>query len=536
MKAVPGTSVLTPLAPGATLSPDSVLFESRGAVLVLGDDAGVARAVEEVAKNQRVTVFAPGIDEVRLSGRVTAVGTRVAALQGRLGAFRAQVRGPDGLRDIGAASPHRDGLFDLVLDLSRKPLMTMEVAPLGYFAPGEDEAARAEAIRSLQGLVGSFTKPRYFRYQAELCAHSASGLTGCTRCLEVCSAAAILSAGGQIRVDAHLCQGCASCTLACPTGALSFNAPSRDVLRERLVASMTGASPEAVLLVHGQRSTTAVHELERRGGIRALPVDPLPALGEELWLEAFALGARAVGLVDDDGLAPASRSLLRSRVAQARVLLQSLGLQPDMLRFAPLDDLAAWFNEILPSPVQSGHVEAGDAGPAASTVSSSRSDKRPMLLDAVSRLGRNATAGASTELLAGASFGEVCVDRQRCTLCFACANVCPTGALTSHDAGAPRLLFAEDACVQCGLCVAACPEKVVSLHPRFRPQRSARGETRTLNEDQLLACTNCGTPFIGARLLASSLERIKGHPVLARDGRERLMTCPSCRQHAMLQT
>lgn len=395
MKAVSGTSVLTPLAPGATPSPDSVLFESRGAVLVLGDDAGVARAVEEVAKNQRVTVFAPGIDERRLSGRITAVGTRVAALQGRLGAFRAQVRGPDGLRDIGAASPHRDGLFDLVLDLSCKPLMTMEVAPLGYFAPGEDEAARAEAIRSLQGLVGSFTKPRYFRYQAELCAHSASGLTGCTRCLEVCSAAAISSAGGQIRVDPHLCQGCASCTLACPTGALSFNAPSRDVLRERLAALMTEAGPEAVLVVHGQRSSTAVHGLERHSGIRALPVDPLPALGEELWLEAFALGARAVGLVDDDGLAPASRSLLKGRVAQARVLLQSLGLQHDRLRFAPLDDLATWFDELWSNPLQSGGVEAGGAASTASTGSRSRSDKRTSLLNAASRLGVWAAEGKS---------------------------------------------------------------------------------------------------------------------------------------------
>jgi Fe-S-cluster-containing dehydrogenase component len=100
----------------------------------------------------------------------------------------------------------------------------------------------------------------------------------------------------------------------------------------------------------------------------------------------------------------------------------------------------------------------------------------------------------------------------------------------------PRLRFAEDACVQCGLCQVGCPEKAVSLRPRFRPQAGLREATRVLNEDKLFACTTCGTPFIGAKLLASSFERIRDHPVLARGGRERLMTCPTCRQAALLQT
>jgi hypothetical protein len=67
-------------------------------------------------------------------------------------------------------------------------------------------------------------------------------------------------------------------------------------------------------------------------------------------------------------------------------------------------------------------------------------------------------------------------------------------------------------------------------------QSSLRGATRVLNEDSLLACTACRTPFISAKLLASSFERIEGHPVLAEGGRERLMTCPTCQQAALLQT
>ena len=135
MSAVHCIATLTPLAPNTTAPSDAVRFESRGAVLVIGDDASIAEVVNAVAQHHRTAAFAPGIDRVRFGSRVTTVGSRVAALHGRFGAFRAEVRGPEGMKDIGAASPNRDGLFDLVLDLSRQPLVAAEVAPLGYFAP-----------------------------------------------------------------------------------------------------------------------------------------------------------------------------------------------------------------------------------------------------------------------------------------------------------------------------------------------------------------------------------------------------------------
>jgi len=529
-------ATLTPLAPNTSALPDAVLFESRGAVLVIGDDAGIAPVVEEVAKHHRTTVFAPGIDDVRFPVRVTTVGTRVAVLQGRFGAFRGQVRGPEGMKDIGAASPNRDGLFDLVLDLGRRPLVAAEVAPLGYFAPGPDPAARAEAIQTMRTLVGLFTKPRYFNYQVELCAHGASGLTGCTRCLDVCSTSAIASAGSQIRVDPYLCQGCATCTLACPTGALSFRLPTRDTLRRRLADTLRDSSAPArpVLVVHAQAQAEAVRGAASAHAVLTLVADPLPAFGEELWFEAFTLGAQAVVLIDDDRLAPASRALIAERVAQACLLLQPFGLPAHRVGFVPIGGLTSWLDDLAPS----SDTRAGDLPDARSAAAprATPATKRLALLDAFARLGNGGAAAASAELPAGACFGEVLVDRKRCTLCFACVNLCPTGALSSDDGGTPRLRFAEDACVQCGLCERGCPEKAVSLHPRFRTQADARGATRVLNEDELLACTTCGTPFISRKLLASSFERLKGHPVLAQGGRERLMTCTACRQIGLLQT
>jgi len=528
-------ATLTALAPNTTAPPDAVRFESRGAVLVIGDDAGIAEAVAAVAQHHRTAAFAPGIDSVRFGSRVTAVGTRVAALHGRFGAFRGEVRGPDGMKAIGAASPNRDGLFDLVLDLGRQPLVAAEVAPLGYFAPGPDAAARAAAIGTMRTLVGSFTKPRYFNYQAELCAHGASGLKGCTRCLDVCSTTAITSAGSQIRVDPYLCQGCATCTLACPTGALSFKMPTREVLHRRLAETLRrpSAPPRPVLVVHGQAQAEVVHGAAATRDVLTLAAEPLPAFGEESWLEAFALGAHALVLLDDERLAPASRALIGESIAQARTLLQSLGVPAHRLGFVPVDALASWLDDLA----RSTDAPAGDESGArtAAAPQAPAATKRLALLGAFGRLGSGDAAAAPVELTAGACLGEVLVDRKRCTLCFACVNLCPTGALSSDEGGTPRLSFAEDACVQCGLCERGCPEKAVTLHPRFTPQAGARGTTRVLNEDELLACTTCGTPFISRKLLASSFERIKDHPVLAKGGRERLMTCPACRQISLLQ-
>ena len=65
------------------------------------------------------------------------------------------------------------------------------------------------------------------------------------------------------------------------------------------------------------------------------------------------------------------------------------------------------------------------------------------------------------------------------------------------------LRFAEDACVQCGLCKATCPEKVISLRPQL-DFRAATATARVLKEESPFECIDCGKPF-GVR---STIERV----------------------------
>src|SRR5690606_25945456 len=101
--------------------------------------------------------------------------------------------------------------------------------PPGYRHLAWGGPAGDEALDAFAELVGEFDKPRYFQIDADLCAHSASGNLGCTRCLEVCPADAISSRKGRvesrIEIDPYLCQGVGSCSSACPTGAIQFRLP-----------------------------------------------------------------------------------------------------------------------------------------------------------------------------------------------------------------------------------------------------------------------------------------------------------------------
>ncbi|WPC65887.1 4Fe-4S binding protein [Rhodoferax ferrireducens] len=535
-------AALTPLATGATVSPEAVLFESLGTVLVLGDDASVGEVAEIVARNHRTVVFAPGIEARAFASHVTTVGRKVTAVQGHLGAFQAQVRSASGVSDIGAASPNPNRFFDMVLDLCRRPLWTSELAPLGYFAPGEGAKEQAAAFEAMLALVGKFTKPRYLSYQTDLCAHGVSGFQGCTRCLDVCSAQAIASAGNTVRIDPYLCQGCATCTLACPTGALSFKFPTRDALGRRLEQTLSNPdTAKTVLIVHSSQFAASVQATIAQQGVLSLVVDPLPAFGDELWLRALALGAGTLVLVADELLSPKSRSVIESRVLQMHAALPTLGLARDRLVWLQERDLARWLDEYGAEPLGArGQNELESASNGRRPVSRPSASpswaryKRLAWIDDVRLLGASVGAETTAVLPAGSSFGQVRVNAQRCTLCFACVNLCPTSALKAVDAKTQQLVFQESACVQCGLCVVGCPEKALSLQARFAPQALANMTRIVLHQDEQLACTSCGTPFVSRRLLASSLARLKDHPVMAKGGREALMTCPSCRQREML--
>jgi ferredoxin len=105
-------------------------------------------------------------------------------------------------------------------------------------------------------------------------------------------------------------------------------------------------------------------------------------------------------------------------------------------------------------------------------------------------------------LAPGAPFGGVNLNVEGCTLCHACVTACPTGALSDNPDRA-MLRFTESLCVQCGLCEATCPEKVISIEPKL-DFAAWNAPLRVLKEEEPFNCIACGKPF-GTK---SSIERV----------------------------
>mgnify|MGYP001765617382 CR=1 FL=1 len=59
------------------------------------------------------------------------------------------------------------------------------------------------------------------------------------------------------------------------------------------------------------------------------------------------------------------------------------------------------------------------------------------------------------------------VDKEKCTACGSCADICPPGAITIENDAAS---IAADLCEECGFCAADCPVGAITIDfPHLSP-------------------------------------------------------------------
>jgi len=443
------------------------------------------------------------------------------------------------------ASEARNETFDLVLDLRATPAFTQHALPQGYFfigpAAGVGRMELMQAVLQARNLVDTFEKPRFFNYKQKLCAHSRNEKTGCSACIDVCSASAISSAfeRNAIEVNPNLCVGCGACTTVCPSGALGFAYPpagEQGVRLKTLLATYTRAGgKDAAILLHSQEAgTRLVNDLGRAArldsAIHGVPARVLPlalwhtaSVGLELWLTAIAYGASQVWVLMTGEEAPQYAEAVQAQMAVAQTLLNGLGYQGTHVRLLharDARDLAALDAQLHVAPAQTVGHAAGFAVQA---------DKRATLELALDHLVAQAPSRPEAIALppAASPLGAVALDKDACTLCLSCVNACPAGALQDNQA-APQLRFIEKNCVQCGLCVKTCPEKALSLVPRLSlsPQRK---EAVVINEMQPYACIRCNKPFGTLKAIEAMLTKLSGHAMFQGAAADRLKMCADCR-------
>ena len=510
---------LPPLAPVA-----SVAYESSGRLLVIADSAArVAQAIEGLDAALTIAVLWTGALPAPPVSETEIVTGRLVTLTGYLGSFEVVFEPqPSG---VAQTAP-----FDLVLDLRAVPMFRMHQPPQGYFHAVDGEAlARAQV--ELPEMIGEFEKPKFFAYKESICAHSRSKKTGCNKCIEICSADAITSFGDIVKVDPHLCMGCGGCATVCPSGAMSYQYPLvsdrgaqlKTLLNSYRVASKGQGATPIVLFHNATDGRDAIIALAKSGV--GLPVNMLPletwhvaSTGLDVLLGAIAYGAGHVAVLAAGSEAPEYVDALKTEMALGETILHALGFAGSHFSLLALNDGVIGLQNIAP----------GETVPVPAGFNLSN-DKRSTLEFAIEHFMRHAKVKPEQIVLPAKSlFGAVKVDKQKCTMCMACAGACPESALM--DGGdVPQLKFLERNCVQCGLCQQTCPENAISLVSRLLLTDARKTEV-VLNDAEPFNCISCGKALGTKQMIDNMLGKLAGHSMFQGEGKlKRLQMCADCR-------
>jgi len=519
----------------------SITLTSQGTCLVYGTDERAIEAARQLSSRLDVTVLLKTPKDVA-PPRVVDVpvfkGT-IRAAKGWLGAFEIVVDDyayaiPSSRGSLGF-EPARHGASsrcDIILDLTGgAPLFPAHAKRDGYLRPDPDSPAQvAKALFDAADLVGEFEKPRFIDFKADLCAHSRSTKTGCTRCLDVCPTGAVTPAGNTVHIDPHVCAGCGSCAAVCPTGASTYALPPMQTVFERLRTLLgtyhKAGGQDAVLLVHDPRHGDEVIALMAQHG-RGLPARVLPfavhevtQLGLDFFAVALAYGTAQVCVLTGP-TNQGETAGLASQVGLIETAMAGLGYGSGRVGVIDAQDpdaveRALWSLPAVAAPAPGMFLPMGG--------------KRTLVMLALRHLYNVAPSPVEVlPLPAGAPFGRLEVNVEGCTLCLSCVGACPTGALLDNP-DKPMLSFAQDACVQCGLCRNTCPEKVIALVPQIDFRDSARGAV-TIKEEEPFCCVRCGKPFASKSAIEKISAALSGkHWMFATpEAANRIRMCEDCR-------
>ncbi|MEX1092125.1 MAG: 4Fe-4S dicluster domain-containing protein [Acidimicrobiia bacterium] len=355
-------------------------------------------------------------------------------------------------------------------------------------------------------------------YHAGTCAAGRPGETGCTTCLDACPYQAIgmqhRPEGTMVSIDPGLCRRCGACTGVCPTSSLerSFQ-PDREIYR--LVAEGVGEAMDpgpVVVFGCGQAAWNLASILT--GDSVFVELRSLLVINETHLLHALRSGARGVLLFGCPACHHNSPHLLEDSLEIVRSLVGEdsvVAYIEDDIGDESRDRVRRFISDRTGAAVLSPLPLVGEG-------------RRAILREL---LGDDLTLADASQPVGTRTFAGVDVDISECFMCGACSRACPTDAI-GYDPSTGVLDFSHLECVNCGLCTTACPADAVTLTSGFGPGPGIF-ERKVLVEDEVVACTGCGQPFLPKRLAEYSAETVESWDLDLPSATLQIDRCGDCR-------
>jgi len=366
------------------------------------------------------------------------------------------------------------------------------------------------------------------------------GATVCRFCIDACPRRVLSNIGDdRLSLDHEHCSICGVCVAVCPTGAIQIPNSTDEQLDAQIRGILMNCRDEIpskiIMFVDSNDYHYLLNSFLDRKLSLPLEVFPLelPTLGlisENILLSSIIYGAHGIliPIIRDENKLDYLHVLYR-KVFIVKEIMKSAGLDQDRIIVAEvepdnLDLLIEKINQIR-SRVRAEKIEK-------LATKQFIGDRRVNFVSIIRTfISNNTPVSDIIDYGDPCPFGEVIIDREKCTMCELCYSKCPTRAFTIiKEVDMITLAFNYQKCVGCTLCSSICPENAISLKRYLSLSNLLNDSPRVLITQELVKCSRCGKPFITRGKLRKIEKIYEGMGAAGVDKLQSLRLCPECKR------